>query len=128
MFRVLEIDNFGRYLIKMAFKKSKTPHEKPSEMESFITESIYLAKSIFNDDTNRMANFLVNKMSQNYGDGWNAFVQTKRETSLGYCVKSSTFLKYEFDDFIFAVYKTPCIEIRKRRSYSCTRAAGPSLG
>ena len=63
----------------MAFKKmkSRTTHEKPSKMESFITESIYLAKSIFNDDTNRMANFLVNKMSQNYGDGWNAFVQRK---------------------------------------------------
>ena len=65
---VLEIDNFGRYLIKMAFKKSVTVHAKPSKMESFITESIYLAKNCHPDDTNRMAEFLVNKMSQNYGD------------------------------------------------------------
>ena len=108
----------------MAFKKSLTTQTKPSKMESYITESIYLAKSIFIDDTNRMADFLVNKMSQNYGDGWNAFVQKKGfldETSLGYCVKSSTFLKYERNDFIFTVYKTPCIKIRNRRSYSCTR-------
>ena len=69
MSRVLEIDNFGRYLIKMAFKKSVTIQAKPSKMESFITESIYLAKSMFDDnETNRMAEFLVNKMSQNYGD------------------------------------------------------------
>ena len=107
---------------KMAFKKSRTTNEKPSRMESFITKSIYLAKSIFNDDANGMANFLVNEMSQNYGDGWNAFVQKQTwETSLGYCVKSSTFLQYEVDDFIFVVYKTPCIKIRKRQSYSCTR-------
>ena len=105
----------------MAFKKLTTTQTKPSKMESFITESIYLAKNFSNDDTNRMAECLVSKMSQNYGDGWNAFVQRKWEASLGYCVKSSTFLKYELDDFIFTVYQTPCTKIRKRQSYSCTR-------
>ena len=49
----------------------------PSEMQSFTKESIVWAKITHPDNTNSMADFLVNKMTQNYGEGWNVLIQTK---------------------------------------------------
>ena len=47
------------------------------EMQSFTEESIVWAKIIHPDNTKSMADLLVNKMTQNYGEGWNVFIQTK---------------------------------------------------
>ena len=44
------------------------------EMQSFTKESIIWAKIIHPDDTKSMADLLVNKMAQNYGEGWNVFI------------------------------------------------------
>ena len=81
----------------------------PPEMQSFTEESIAWAKITHPDDTKSMADLLVNKMAQNYGEGWNAFIQTKGEECLRYFVhpKSSTFLQVIFEDYIFTVYKAP---------------------
>ena len=49
----------------------------PSEMQSFTKESIVWAKITHPDNTNSMADLLVNKMTQNYGEGWNVFIQIK---------------------------------------------------
>ena len=49
----------------------------PPEMQSFTEESIAWAKITHPDDTKSMADLLVNKMAQNYDEGWNAFIQKK---------------------------------------------------
>ena len=66
-------------VFKMAFKiyKSSTHGNMLPEMQSFTKESIIWAKIIHPDDTKSMADLLVNKMTQNYGEGWNVFIQSK---------------------------------------------------
>ena len=63
----------------MAFKiyKSNTHGNMPPEMQSFTKESIVWAKIIHPDNTKSMADLLVDKMAQNYGEGWNVFIQRK---------------------------------------------------